>query len=187
MTSAGPMSVESDTWWIVIRGVLLTCWILTATHGGLLKDVGQLSCSLDPSDESLSICTHFRKAMLLLSCCLSPTGADMNPHICLAYKVSFPLSSCLSLCRLLFVYHWFQKWPERREKKEIRCLMVRLGNLLMLHLVIYLTDCRQAPCYIHYCPHLIPCSGTAKIHPCQISNTANRASITSFSLAEWIF
>lgn len=58
------------------RSVLLTYWSLTTTHGGLLRDVGQLSHNRGPPAESLSICTHFRKAMLVLSRHLSQAGAD---------------------------------------------------------------------------------------------------------------
>lgn len=96
----------------------------------------------------------------------------MNPYICLG--VISP-SSCLSLHLFFSLFSVSPTDDQRVEnkkdrKKEIRCLMVKLGNLPMHQLAIYLTDCRQPPCYIHYCPHLIPCSGTAKICPCQISD-----------------
>lgn len=108
--------VESDTWGIVSRGVLLTCWSLTATHGELLRDVGQLSYSLDPPAETLSICTHFRKAMLLLFRHLSQAGADYESlhTVCLCVIFRKLLSLLASL--ILFVYHKSHRWPEERKK-----------------------------------------------------------------------
>lgn len=85
------------------RGVLLTCWSLAATHGELLRDVGQLSYSLDPPAETLSICTRFRKAMLLLFRHLSQEGADYESlHMPVCHFLRAPLTPCVSysLCLL---------------------------------------------------------------------------------------
>lgn len=181
------LSVESDTWGIVSGGVLLTCWRLTAIHGGLLRDIGQLSCSLDPPAESFFHLHSFQKR--LCSCFLVIYHRQeliINPHI--RAIVDELLSPLFSLRLSVSPADDQREGRKNDSAKEMRYLMVQLGNLSMHRLAIYLTDCRQHPCYIYYCPHLIPCSGTGSICRCQISATVtvSGASVDSFGLAKWL-